>query len=49
MLEDGNLDDLSLHGGCPVKAGIKWAANWWFWDPRRCLLHSDTNIQLLNC
>jgi len=35
MLPDGNLDDNSLHGGCPVVAGEKWAANWWFWDPLR--------------
>lgn len=24
---DGSLDPLSLHGACPVKEGIKWAAN----------------------
>lgn len=32
MLEDGNLDFDSLHGGCPVVAGEKYAANLWFWD-----------------
>jgi len=35
MFPDGNLDENSLHGGCPVRAGEKWAANWWFWDPTR--------------
>jgi prolyl 4-hydroxylase len=33
MLEDGNLDFNSLHGGCPVIKGTKYAANFWFWDP----------------
>ena len=35
MLSDGNLDEKSLHSGCPVKEGEKWAANWWFYDPFR--------------
>jgi len=26
----GYRDDLSLHGGCDVKIGEKWAANYWF-------------------
>ena len=30
MLEDGNLDEFALHGGCPVKEGEKWGANWWY-------------------
>ena len=29
---DGSLDPLSLHGACPVKKGIKWAANKWVWN-----------------
>jgi len=32
-LEDGNLDDLSQHGGNKVLAGNKWLANLWIWDP----------------
>ncbi|SPQ94017.1 unnamed protein product (mitochondrion) [Plasmodiophora brassicae] len=34
MLPDGNLDTNSLHGGCPVIEGTKWAANFWLWDPK---------------
>jgi len=29
---DGALDDLSLHGACPVEEGIKWAGNKWVWN-----------------
>jgi prolyl 4-hydroxylase len=29
---DGNLDPYSLHGACPVKEGVKWAANKWVWN-----------------
>ena len=29
---DGELDRFSLHGACPVKEGIKWAANKWVWN-----------------
>ena len=29
---DGSLDPLSLHGACPVKKGVKWAANKWVWN-----------------
>jgi prolyl 4-hydroxylase len=29
---DGKLDPYSLHGACPVKEGIKWAANKWVWN-----------------
>lgn len=35
MLEDGNLDEYSLHSACPVVSGEKYAMNLWFWDPRR--------------
>ncbi|GAB5366902.1 hypothetical protein AAMO2058_001183700 [Amorphochlora amoebiformis] len=31
----GNLDHLSLHGGCPVISGQKWAANVWVWNDCR--------------
>mmetsp|Transcript_29587 Transcript_29587/g.41243 ORF Transcript_29587/g.41243 Transcript_29587/m.41243 type:complete len:94 (+) Transcript_29587:1008-1289(+) len=29
---NGNLDSKSLHGGCPVISGTKWAANLWVWN-----------------
>lgn len=29
---DGSLDEASLHGGCPVLEGVKWAANVWIWN-----------------
>jgi prolyl 4-hydroxylase len=32
MKPDGNMDPLSLHGACPVKQGVKWAANKWVWN-----------------
>lgn len=25
----GSLDEFTFHGGCPVKKGIKWIANFW--------------------
>jgi prolyl 4-hydroxylase len=33
MLEDGNLDDLSQHGGNPTDGHEKWLANLWIWNP----------------
>jgi prolyl 4-hydroxylase len=32
LTANGDLDPLSLHGACPVKEGIKWAANKWVWN-----------------
>lgn len=32
---DGRLDLSSLHGGCPVLQGTKWAANLWVWNGPR--------------
>jgi len=32
QLPDGTLDDNSIHGGCPVLDGTKWAANLWVWN-----------------
>jgi prolyl 4-hydroxylase len=32
LLPNGNLDDYSLHGSCPVLEGEKWAANKWIWN-----------------
>ena len=29
LLNNGNADDLSLHGALPVKYGEKWLANLW--------------------
>ena len=28
----GRLDEAARHGGCPVTAGTKWAANIWIWN-----------------
>lgn len=28
----GEVDAQSLHGACPVKQGLKWAANKWVWN-----------------
>ena len=35
QLPDGTEDKLSLHGGCPVLNGTKWAANLWVWNAPR--------------
>eukprot|EP00053_Salpingoeca_punica_P021384 m.212952 g.212952 ORF g.212952 m.212952 type:complete len:591 (-) comp22145_c0_seq1:194-1966(-) len=32
MLPSGNLDPLSLHGGCTVYEGEKWSINVWLWN-----------------
>jgi prolyl 4-hydroxylase len=32
MLPNGDFDQTSLHAGCDVKAGVKWSANFWFWN-----------------
>ena len=32
LLPNGQMDELSLHGGCPVEIGVKWAANKWVWN-----------------
>jgi prolyl 4-hydroxylase len=32
QLPEGGQDDASLHGGCPVLQGVKWAANLWVWN-----------------
>ena len=28
---DGGLEPFSLHGGCPVTSGVKWAVNQRLW------------------
>jgi len=35
QLPDGTIDKNSLHGGCPVLSGTKWAANLWVWNGPR--------------
>lgn len=45
QLPDGSVDRLSLHGGCPVLQGQKWAGNLWVWNgPRNGYMvkNSDT-------
>lgn len=32
---NGTADESSLHGGCPVLSGEKWAANLWVWNAPR--------------
>jgi prolyl 4-hydroxylase len=32
---DGSLDPFSIHSGCPVLRGEKWAANLWIWNGKR--------------
>jgi len=32
---DGELDENSLHGACPVLKGMKWGANLWVWNACR--------------
>ena len=39
MLPSGDFDQFSLHAGCDVHNGTKWAANFWLWNtPQRSLL-----------
>ena len=35
LYPSGEMDEFSLHGGCPVKEGVKWAANKWVWNDSR--------------
>jgi prolyl 4-hydroxylase len=39
---NGELDPMSLHGGCPVLDGTKWGANLWVWNKRRYGLDHDS-------
>jgi len=32
---NGEVDKMSIHGGCPVISGTKWAANLWVWNGPR--------------
>jgi len=45
---DGTPDKDSLHGGCPVIHGEKWAANLWVWNaPRGGFPGSPTNMEVV--
>ena len=35
LLPDGTPDEYSLHGGCPVEEGVKFAVNKWVWNKTR--------------
>jgi hypothetical protein len=44
QLPNGEEDPASLHGGCPVLKGEKWAANLWVWNtPRDGFLGNPKN------
>eukprot|EP00965_Chrysotila_dentata_P157303 5196926-Pleurochrysis_carterae.AAC.1 len=40
MLPNGEFDYTSLHAGCDVIEGVKWSANFWFWNK----LHGPTDV-----
>mmetsp|Transcript_28100 Transcript_28100/g.59083 ORF Transcript_28100/g.59083 Transcript_28100/m.59083 type:complete len:672 (-) Transcript_28100:131-2146(-) len=45
---DGSADNMSLHGGCPVINGEKWAANLWVWNaPRGGFPHAPVNQEVV--
>ncbi|CAK4076653.1 unnamed protein product [Aphanomyces euteiches] len=37
----GELDPMSIHGGCPVLEGTKWAANLWVWNKHMHTVHQN--------
>lgn len=39
---DGRLDPNSLDGACPVKEGVKWAANKWVWNAPMRFVNEDS-------
>ncbi|TDH70673.1 hypothetical protein CCR75_002910 [Bremia lactucae] len=41
---NGEVDPMSLHGGCPVLEGTKWGANLWVWNKRRFNAYFDSSI-----
>ena len=44
---DGSTDKMSIHGGCPVIKGTKWAANLWVWNgPRNGYMVRDETTGL---
>lgn len=44
---DGALDPKSIHGGCPVLMGEKWAANMWVWNGPRYGIVPKSGVQAL--
>mmetsp|Transcript_1215 Transcript_1215/g.1560 ORF Transcript_1215/g.1560 Transcript_1215/m.1560 type:complete len:502 (+) Transcript_1215:119-1624(+) len=47
QLANGTLDSMSMHGGCPVLSGDKWAANLWVWNgPRLGYTTTENNRDL---
>lgn len=45
---DGTPDQQSMHGGCPVIKGEKWAANLWVWNaPRGGFPGSPKNMEVV--
>ena len=38
LLPNGNVDQHSMHAGCPVEKGQKWAANKWVWNKEANML-----------
>jgi len=44
---DGEMDQYSLHGGCDVKKGRKWSANFWLWNkPNDLNQHSGHRAEI---
>ena len=44
MLPNGEFDQTSLHAGCDVKEGVKWAANFWFWNQAQSLRGTPSRL-----
>ena len=43
---NGELEEHSMHGGCPVLEGEKWGANLWLWSKSFIGRHDDFNRRL---
>lgn len=41
---NGETDDKSLHGACPVKEGVKYAGNKWVWNEAMWYVQSLDDI-----
>lgn len=46
MHPDGKLDADSLHGGCKVKNGTKWSANFWVWNVPQNFKRGKTHLAM---
>lgn len=44
---NGELEEHSMHGGCPVLEGEKWGANLWLWSKAFIGRHSDFRRNML--